>query len=93
MVHIVRPKTGKHHLRLILIIGLLFATAVHGRSVPVEERDAARAELKQKAQELIAAVVANNPEVQEEIDNSVGYLAGTAFAAKPSWWGGVPARV
>ena len=88
MVHVIPPQNRKYHWRLVLAIGLLFATAVHGKSVPVEERDAARAELKQKAQEIVMAVVANNPEVQDEIDNSVGYLAGTAFTAKSILLGG-----
>ena len=88
MTHIIRPKIGKHHLRLILVIGLLFASVVNGKSIPIEERDAVRMELQQKAQDIITAVVANNPQVQEEIDNSVGYLAGTAFSAKSLLLGG-----
>jgi hypothetical protein len=85
------PYAAQIRLRLLPLfcfLSLLLVNAVYGKSMPVEQRDAARQELNQMAEEIIEDVIKQNPGVQEHLDNSVGYMTGEAFAAKSLLLGG-----
>jgi hypothetical protein len=71
-------------LLILLSISLLNACT----TIPVEKRAGLREEINQRADEAIATLVERNPELQKELDTSVGYFVGQISAAKVPVVGG-----
>ena len=68
----------------VLFLYLLSACA----TIPVEERAGLREEINQRAENAIATLVERNPQLQDDLDTSVGYFVGQISSAKVPVVGG-----
>ena len=66
--------------RLSCVLVLVFTSAC--TTIPVDQRDEIREEVDQAAEETIARMVADDPEIQASLDNAIGYLAARISTTK-----------
>ena len=72
-------------LTIVLLFTILSACATH---IPVNEREAMREEIDTAANETIATLAKNKPEIQEELEASTGYLVARVSGTKIPLVGG-----
>lgn len=65
---------------ILFSLTLIFVCAPLIAAVPIDQRESLRQELNQSADEIIAAMIEKNPDLEGEIDRSAGYLTGTISA-------------
>ena len=64
------------------VFALMFCTLCACTTIPFDERDKIRDEINQEAAETIARMVADDPEIQSELDGAVGYFAARISTTK-----------
>lgn len=69
----------------LILLSLLSACA---SQIPIEERDAVRREADRVAEETVSTLIDRNPEIQQQLDDSAGFLAGRMSATKLPLLGG-----
>ena len=79
-------RLNSFYLRIVFLLGLLSLGAC--TTIPVDERDDVRAEVDQTAQETIAQLVAEDPELQASLDAAAGYLVARISSTKLPILGG-----
>ena len=66
--------------RFSCVLVLVFTSAC--TTIPVDQRDEIRDEVNQAAEETIAQMVADDPEIQASLDSAIGYLAARISTTK-----------
>jgi len=66
--------------RIAVITTMILIVAC--RTIPIEDREPMRQEIKDRASETIDQLITKKPELQEKIDTSAGYFAGRLSGAK-----------
>ena len=72
----------------IILLGWLICGTANAKTIPVEQRAAVRAEINQTAEEIIAAMIADDPGLKQALVS--GRLdpcgVGTAAGLKRAWF-------
>jgi lipid-binding SYLF domain-containing protein len=79
----------QHRLFLLFLSSLIVLLALQAcTSIPVEQRSDKRAQLDKEAQETIARMVEQDPDIQQELDDAAGYFVSRISAANVAIIGG-----
>lgn len=66
-------KTGS---TILFSLSVLFCNVAQAKSIPVDQRDAARVQINQTSEEIIAAMVEDDPGLKQVIEESAGHMTG-----------------
>ena len=68
--------------RLVILVSITLALLQGCTTIPVDERNQIRDEVNQVSETTVAQMVADNPAIQELLDEAVGYAVASVSATK-----------